>query len=242
MSPRSTNWNLGRQTSRSRRNVDSEILRGRQNEAMSYVACHDRITTLIKYNLNFSGRLNYRISSYPGAGTTKVHSYVLYYHIYPTEASSSCIVTSSSPGILLFKSASTRFSTRSILDCLLLGTSDECVWEAEHESWTWMEPMMLEESLGQNRGEEYEATPSTCSSCTQQHTSGVVIIMGWLDYIPPLKPFQLCFHCYPSLSWAPAQYRSRGGLHLQRWAQRWRERRWDQSLSTHSTGWGVSRQ
>src|ERR1700683_2908178 len=87
-----------------------------------------------------------------------------------------CIVSSSSPGILLRNRVSTRSATRSM--CVYVGRLVECgpvrsKDDEEVANWMWIEPMRLEASFGQKRGEVYEARPSTKGSWNESASVNV---------------------------------------------------------------------
>ena len=75
---------------------------------------------------------------------------------YGGPPASTCITSSSSPDILFFNSAFTRSTTRSrrayVVPRVEYG-SDGSNEAAEGASWMWIDPMNVEASLGQKRGE-----------------------------------------------------------------------------------------
>ena len=60
-----------------------------------------------------------------------------------------------------------------------------------------MEPMTLVESFGQKRGEEYEATPSTCSSYARQHAISIVRFYRMLGLHTSFKAISTLFSLSP---------------------------------------------
>lgn len=79
-------------------------------------------------------------------------------------------MSSSRPEIRVRRSLSTCSTTRStravvdlVLECGPPGSRED----ADGASCTWIVPMTLEESFGQNRGDEYEASPSIGASCAE---------------------------------------------------------------------------
>ena len=83
----------------------------------------------------------------------------------------------------LRSSLSTRSTTRSTLVTVV--RADECgppgsSEDAEGASWTWIVPMTVEESFGQKRGVEYDASPSMGACCVkvQVRLLPVVRIVG----------------------------------------------------------------
>lgn len=85
---------------------------------------------------------------------SKLHWYQL--HWLPSFIPSICIVSSSRPDILLRSNISTRSTTPSMRLCVARVT--ECGPVGSYEdnelaNWICIEPMRLEASFGQNRGE-----------------------------------------------------------------------------------------